>query len=201
MSGALPFLVVGAVTHPDNRPYQGRNLMEIAQSEGKELGEVILDLSLRDDLDTEFKLVNVLNADKASVAALIGHPLLHFGASDAGAHITQFCGTGDTTHMLEHYVRDTGRLTLEQAVHRMTGELARDWGLHDRGTIEPGKAADLVLLDLDRLHCGAEEFVDDFPGEARRYVRRATGYVAVLVNGAIVIENGGYTDARAGRIV
>ncbi|MBX3706122.1 MAG: amidohydrolase family protein [Pseudomonadales bacterium] len=201
MSGALPFLIVGSVTHPDNKPYQGRSLMEIAQTEGRELGDVILDLSLRDDLNTEFKLVNVLNADKASVAQLIGHPLLHFGASDAGAHITQFCGTGDTTHMLEHYVRDTGRLTLEQAVYRMTGELARDWGLADRGTIEPGKAADLVLLDLDQLHCGAEEFVDDFPGEARRYVRRSTGYAAVIVNGETVFENGRYTDARPGRIV
>jgi N-acyl-D-amino-acid deacylase len=201
MSGALPFLVVGSVEHPDNKGYQGRSLMEIAQAEGRELGDVILDISLRDDLNSEFQLKNVINADKASVAQLIGHPLLHFGASDAGAHITQFCGTGDTTHMLEHYVRDTGRLTLEQAIHRMTGELARDWGLHDRGTIETGKAADLVLLDLDRLHCGGEEFVDDFPGEARRYVRRATGYAAVIVNGETVIENDRYTDARAGQIV
>jgi N-acyl-D-amino-acid deacylase len=201
MSGALPFLVVGAVSHPDNQPYQGRSLMEIAQTEGKDLGEVILDISLRDDLNAEFKLVNVLNADKASVAQLIGHPLLHFGASDAGAHITQFCGTGDTTHMLEHYVRDTGRLTLEQAIHRMTGELAKDWGLRDRGTIEPGKAADLVLFDLDELHCGSEEFVDDFPGEARRYVRRASGYAAVIVNGETVLENGRYTQARPGQVV
>jgi N-acyl-D-aspartate/D-glutamate deacylase len=201
MSGALPFLIVGNVTHPDNQVYRGRSLMEIAQAEGRELGDIILDISLRDDLNAEFKLVNVLNADKASVAQLIGHPLLHFGASDAGAHITQFCGTGDTTHMLEHYVRETGRLTLEQAVHRMTGELARDWGLADRGTIEPGKAADLVLFDLAALRCGSEEFVDDFPGEARRYVRRAEGYAAVIVNGAPVIENGRYTDARAGQVV
>ena len=201
MSGALPFLVVGDVRAADNKAYQGRSLAEIAQSEGKELGEVILDISLRDDLNAEFKLMNVLNADKASVAELIDHPLLHFGASDAGAHITQFCGTGDTTHMLEHYVRDTGRMPLERAVHRMTGEVARDWGITDRGTIEPGKAADLVLFDMDRLHCGAEEFVDDFPGEASRYVRRATGYEAVIVNGSIVWQDGAYTTARTGRVV
>jgi N-acyl-D-aspartate/D-glutamate deacylase len=201
MSGAIPFLTVGSVVSTENEPYQGRSLMEIAQSEGKELGEVILDLSVRDDLNTEFKLQNVLNADKASVAQLIDHPLLHFGASDAGAHITQFCGTGDTTHMLEHYVRDTGRLPLTRAVHRMTGEVARDWGIRDRGTIEVGKAADLVLFDLDALHCGAEEFVDDFPGEANRYVRRAEGYRTVIVNGAIVLDNGRYTEQRRGQIV
>ena len=201
MSGALPFLVVGDVQAPENQAYRGRSLAEIAQSEGKALGEVILDISLRDDLNAEFKLMNVLNADKASVAELIEHPLLHFGASDAGAHITQFCGTGDTTHMLEHYVRDTGRLTLERAIHRMTGEVAADWGLADRGTIEVGKAADLVLFDLDALRCGAEEFVDDFPGEASRYVRRAEGYGAVIVNGEVVWQDGAYTDARSGRIV
>ena len=201
MSGALPFLVVGSVESAENEQYQGRSLMEIAQAEGKELGDVILDLSLRDDLNTEFKLMNVINADKASVAQLIEHPLLHFGASDAGAHITQFCGTGDTTHMLEHYVRDTGRLSIERAIYRMTGEVAADWGISDRGTIEPGKAADLVLFDLDTLKCGAEEFVDDFPGEANRYVRRSEGYQAVIVNGQVVYDGQGYTEERPGRVV
>jgi len=201
MSGALPFLVVGSVKSDANKAYQGRSLVEIAQTEGKELGDVILDLALADSLDTEFQLKNVLNADKAGVARLIEHPLCHFGASDAGAHITQFCGTGDTTHLLEHYVRDAASISLERAVYRMTGELAAAWGIRDRGTLTPGLAADLVLFDLDKLRCAPEEFVDDFPGEARRYVRRAEGYRAVVVNGAVVLENGAYTDARAGRIV
>jgi N-acyl-D-amino-acid deacylase len=103
--------------------------------------------------------------------------------------------------MLEHYVRDTGHLTLERALHRMTGEVAADWGIRDRGTLRPGKAADLVLFDLDKLACGPDEMVDDFPGEARRYVRRAKGYRAVIVNGAIVMRDGAYTDARNGQVV
>ena len=201
MSGALPFLTVGEVRSEENQGYRGRFLSEIAESEGKELGELILDISLREDLNAEFKLTNVLNADKASVAELIEHPLLHFGASDAGAHITQFCGTGDTTHMLEHYVRETNRLSLERAVHRMTGEVAADWGLHDRGTLEVGKAADMVLFDIDRVSCGQEEFVDDFPGEASRYVRRSDGYGAVIVNGSVVWEDGRYTESRSGQVV
>jgi N-acyl-D-aspartate/D-glutamate deacylase len=201
MSMALPLLTVGDVAAAENQPYAGRSLAEICQSEGKELGEVILDLSLADDLDAEFRLENVMNADKAAVADLMDHPLLHFGASDAGAHITQFCGTGDTTHMLEHYVRDSGKMTLERGVHRMTGEVAEDWGLSDRGTIAVGKAADLVLFDLTTIHCGDMEFVDDFPGEARRYIRRADGYKAVVVNGEIVLRDGEYTDSRPGQVV
>lgn len=201
MSGALPFLTVGSVVSDANKAYQGRSLMEIAQAEGKELGEVILDLSLADNLDTEFQLKNVINADKEAVARLIDHPLCHFGASDAGAHITQFCGTGDTTHLLEHYVRETGQITLERAVHRMTGEVAKDWGLNDRGRLEVGLAADVVVFDPASVTVGQEEFVDDFPGEARRYVRRSAGYSAVVVNGSVAYQDGAYTDVLAGQVV
>jgi N-acyl-D-amino-acid deacylase len=201
MSGALPFLTVGETHSEQNAAYEGRNLMEIGQEEGKEIGDVILDIALADNLETEFQLKNVINTDKTAVAKLINHPLCHFGASDAGAHITQFCGTGDTTHLLEHYVRETGHMTLERAIHRMTGEVAKDWGMHDRGTLEVGKAADIVLFDPDTVTVSDEEFVDDFPGEARRYVRRASGYHSVLVNGEVAYNSDGYTEARAGLVV
>lgn len=201
MSAVLPFLQVGSTRSPENEQYKGRYLAEISQAERKEIGEVILDLSLADGLETEFQLKNVLNADKSAVARLIEHPLCHFGASDAGAHITQFCGTGDTTHLLEHYVKATNTLSLERAVHRMTAEVADAWGITNRGSLTVGKAADLVLFDLDKVRCGAEQFVDDFPGEARRYVRRAEGFRVVVVNGAVVYEDGAYTSARAGIIV
>jgi N-acyl-D-amino-acid deacylase len=201
MSGALPFLTVGDVYSEANEAYKGKYLAEIAKSEGKEIGEVILDIAIADKLETEFQLKNVINADKAAVAELINHPLCHFGASDAGAHITQFCGTGDTTHLLEHYVRETGRMTLERAVHRMTGEVAEDWGLSDRGTLAVGKAADIVIFDPETVTVSAEEFVDDFPGEARRYVRRGSGYHSVFVNGQLAYDANGYSDNLAGRIV
>ena len=192
---------VGDVKSGENEQYQGRTITEIAETEGKQIGEVVLDLSLRDDLDTEFKLEGVVNADQEAVARLIDSPLCHFGASDAGAHITQFCGTGDTTYLLSHFVRESGTMTLERGVHRMTGEVARDWGILDRGTLEEGQAADIVIFDADRVAITKEEFVDDFPGEARRYVRRAEGFDRVLVNGEEVYGTEGYTSARPGKIV
>ena len=160
-----------------------------------------MDIALADNLETEFQLKNVINADKASVAKLIDHPLCHFGASDAGAHITQFCGTGDTTHLLEHYVRETGQMSLERAVHRMTSEVAKDWGLSDRGRLAVGLAADIVVFDPATVSVGSEEFVDDFPGEARRYVRRSSGYHSVYINGELTYDGSGYTDAQAGQVV
>jgi N-acyl-D-aspartate/D-glutamate deacylase len=127
--------------------------------------------------------------------------LCHFGASDAGAHITQFCGTGDTTHLLEHYVRETNKISLSTAIHRMTKEVADDWGLSDRGEIKEGKAADLVLFDINEVGISDEAFVNDFPGEASRYMRYSKGYEAVIVNGSIVYENNEYTDIKSGTIV
>ena len=201
MSGSIPFLKVGSVKSDENQRYQGQYLGAIAQEENKELGEVILDLSIRDNLDTEFQLQNVINADKQAVAKIVSHPLCHFGASDAGAHITQFCGTGDTSHLLQHYVRETSTFSLEEAIHKMTGELAVDWGLADRGTLEEGKAADIVIFNSETVSVGKEEFVDDFPGEARRYVRKSEGYDVVIVNGAIAYQDGRYTETLNGMVV
>ena len=201
MSAAIPMLKVGEVYSDKNKKYSGKYLAEIAKSEKKEIGQVILDIALEDDLKTEFQLMDVINSDKESVSYLIMNELCHFGASDAGAHITQFCGTGDTTHLLEHYVRETEKISLSTAVHRMTKEVADDWGLFDRGEIKKGKAADLVLFDINKVGISDEAFVNDFPGEASRYMRYSKGYEAVIVNGSIVYENSNYTDIKSGTIV
>ena len=201
MSAAIPMLKVGEVYSDKNKKYSGKYLAEIAKSEKKEIGQVILDIALEDDLKTEFQLMDVINSDKESVSYLIMNELCHFGASDAGAHITQFCGTGDTTHLLEHYVRETEKISLSTAIHRMTKEVADDWGLFDRGEIKKGKAADLVLFDINKVGISDEAFVNDFPGEASRYMRYSKGYEAVIVNGSIVYENSKYTDIKSGTIV
>ncbi|HXK26232.1 MAG TPA: amidohydrolase family protein, partial [Myxococcota bacterium] len=192
---------VGEVFSPANEKLAGRSLLQIAGERGKPLPEVMLDVALADDLRTEFCIRGVIHADVESVAAILSHPLVHVGASDAGAHIAQFCGAGDTCYLIERFVREHKKFSLEQAVHRLTGELARDWGIAERGEIAPGKFADLVLFDPDTIARGPEQFVGDVPGDANRYVRGAKGIEAVVVNGALTLERGRYTEARAGRIV
>ena len=154
-----------------------------------------MDLSIRDNLDTEFQLQNVINADKQAVAKIVSHPLCHFGASDAGAHITQFCGTGDTSHLLQHYVRETSTFSLEEAIHKNDGRAGSRLGAsRPRHSRRRKKAADIVIFNSDTVSVGKEEFVDDFPGEARRYVRKSEGYDVVIVNGAIAYQDGRYTE-------
>ncbi len=194
-------LRIGQTYSEANRGLEGRMLAEVAQEMGKALPDAMLDIALRDGLQTEFQLKGAIHANPDEVIRLLDNPLVHVGASDAGAHVSQFCGAGDTGDLLDLYVRQRGDITLERAVHRLTGELAQAWGLGERGLIREGYAADLVIFDPDTIARGKEEFVSDFPGEARRYVCHARGVDTVIVNGAIVREGGAYTDARAGVIV
>ena len=92
-------------------------------------------------------------------------------------------------------------LILPVALLTRSGELAEAWGIRDRGTLEVGKAADLVHFDPTAVSVGPEYFVNDFPGEANRYLRPSKGYHHVVVNGQVVREGDAYTDARGGDIV
>jgi N-acyl-D-amino-acid deacylase len=192
---------VGRAAKPENKALEGRKVAEIAAERGVDLGDAMLDLACAEGLETEFSLKNFLHVDTDGVTAILRHPLVHIGASDAGAHISQFCGAGDTSYLLARWVRDLGAFTLERAIHRLTGELAEAFGIRGRGRLEPGQAADIVVFDPATIDRGREDFVSDVPGKANRYVRHATGVDTVVVNGAVVWEGGAYTDSRAGEIV
>jgi N-acyl-D-amino-acid deacylase len=197
----LSILRVGDTYSEENKRFEGKPLSEAAQALGKSLPDAMLDIAVRDRLQTEFQLKGVIHANPDEVIKILDHPLIHVGASDAGAHISQFCGAGDTSDLMERFVRKLGMMSLERAVQRLTGDLAEVWGIANRGKIREGFAADLVLFDPDTIARREEEFVSDFPGEARRYICHADGIDAVIVNGEVVRENGTYTEARAGRTV
>ena len=93
--------------------------------------------------------------------------------------------------VLGSYVRDRGVLTLADAVRRMTSEPARRIGLRDRGRLEPGTAADLLIFDPDTIANRASETGD--PGAAPAGVQR------VMVNGHWALIDGVHADVRSGR--
>jgi N-acyl-D-aspartate/D-glutamate deacylase len=101
-------------------------------------------------------------------------------------------------------VRDRSRgerLPLETAVHLQTGRTARAYGFADRGVLEPGKRADINLIDLDAMALHVPEMVFDLPAGGRRLVQRVDGYRATVVAGDVTFENGEPTGARPGRLV
>lgn len=197
----LKAVIIGEVFSEATEKYRGRALAEVAETEGKSIVDAMLDIALIDQLQTEFQVCGAIHADPEIVGQILDHPLIHIGGSDAGAHVSQFCGAGDTCELIDLFVRKQGTMSLERAVHRMTGEPARDWGLVDRGTLTVGSAADAVVFDPDTIARGSESFVADLPGGGKRYVRHAEGVHKVIVNGAVVLDRGEYTDARPGLIV
>lgn len=199
--GVIGLITVRSVQHPANRSWVGLTLQQISDAQSVPIGEAMIELALKDELSTVFDWSNVFHADMGAVATMLAHPRVLLGGSDAGAHVSQFCGEGDATHLLSSFVRDTGRFSLEQAVFLLTGNLSRRLGIHRRGLVRPGNFADLVLFDPAALERGPEMLVRDLPGGSARYKRAARGIHAVYVNGSRVWDGSAYASQRAGRLI
>jgi N-acyl-D-aspartate/D-glutamate deacylase len=150
--------------------------------------ELAIDLSLETGLETRFRMA-AANTDEEMVGKLLSHPATMLGLSDAGAHASQLCDAGASTHLLGHWVREKGALTLEEAVRRLTAQPAEIFGITDRGRLETGLAADIAIFDPETVGCDRVRRVHDFPGGADRLVADAFGMRAVIVNGVVLREN------------
>ena len=185
-----------------NRHLLGRKLGDLARERGTNAVEAMIDLALEEDLDTEFKNDALGHTDAEVVGEMLAHPYVLIGASDAGAHVQAFATNGDTGYLFSKFVRGTGALTPEHAVRKITHETALVWGLRDRGLLNPGYAADIVIFDPETIDRDEEIGVSDLPGEGFRYIRHARGIDTVIVNGQVTYTAaGGYTAARAGDVV
>ncbi|MFI5365044.1 MAG: amidohydrolase family protein [Candidatus Binatia bacterium] len=97
--------------------------------------------------------------------------------------------------------RDHQIMSLEDVHWKLSTLPAYCAGFTDRGTLEEGKAADIVVYDLDRLSLTPVEKVHDFPAGEWRRIQRAVGYRYVLVNGAVTIEDDRETGIAAGQLL
>jgi N-acyl-D-amino-acid deacylase len=126
------------------------------------------------------------------------------GLGDGGAHCGVICDASIPTFLLTHWSRDRTRgetLPLELVVRKQTHDTARLYGMHDRGTLEPGMVADLNLIDYDALQLVPPRVVHDLPAGGSRLVQEATGYVATIKSGVTTFEHGRETGARPGRLI
>jgi N-acyl-D-aspartate/D-glutamate deacylase len=183
------------------RAAQGRDVAALAAERGTDPMSAMLDLACADELRTNFAIRRRTSADeRAVIDQLVSHPLLLPGSSDGGAHLLTFCGADYTTRLIAEHVPD--RLTIEQAVQKLSFAPATSLGLWDRGLIRPGMAGDLVVFDPARVAVGAVEMRDDFPTGAARLVFGAAGYAATVVNGTVVVRDGVPTGATtAGTVI
>jgi N-acyl-D-amino-acid deacylase len=197
-----PVVIAESTTHPE---LIGRSVVEVAAERGVRPLDVALDVSIDDSLEARFWCV-VANNDEDGIAWLLPRDNVLIGVADAGAHVSQLCDACFTTDLLGNWVRDRGVMSLERAIHKLSGEPAAVFGLHDRGTIEVGKAADICVFDLDEVGPGPIRRVRDFPADGERLTADApSGVTHVLVNGVPIRRDGvtvdGGAEARPGRVL
>jgi len=167
----------------------GPTLAELAAGRDCSSLDVMVELAAADDFETRF-LVAMTNDDEDAVGRLLGNDQLLLGLSDAGAHTSQLCDANFATHLLGHWCRDKGVLTLEKAVWRLTGHPAHVYGMTDRGIIAEGAVADLVAFDPATVGTELPRRVHDFPGGADRLVADSTGVRHVWVAGEPIRADG-----------
>ncbi len=166
----------------------------MAEEAGKSAIDLALDLSLESDFAARFRFP-ILNHDHDEVAELLQDDNVVVALSDAGAHASQLCDACYSSHLLGHWVREEGIMSLERAVHLLTQRPAELFGITDRGLLAEGRPADLVVFDAEKIAAGKVRRVHDLPGGADRLIAEARGIEAVIVNG-VVVRRGG-ADALA----
>jgi N-acyl-D-aspartate/D-glutamate deacylase len=195
-------IIVQRVASPAHRALEGRRLVDLAEAQGKHVADVMLDLAVAERLETEFQLVTRSPEEEVGLAEFVraGHALP--SQSDAGAHLnTNPCTAGESTYVLGEWVRRRQLLDLEDAVRRLTFQPARIMGLHDRGLVREGMAADLMVFDLTRIGVQEDEVTRDGPNGAPRRVQGADGVHHVVVGGQVVLDHGRHTGALPGRVL
>jgi len=188
-------------------PWVGRSLGSLAAERDTDVIDVLLDVVLPDDLTLYLVLPSLTpslgRSDEgwATRVAVWKDPRVMLGGSDAGAHLDLMCHANYPTRVLGEVVARRGLLTLEEAVAMMTDRPARHYGLRQRGRIEPGWHADLVVFDPETVDSGPARLVDDMPGGGVRLVADSIGVDHVFVAGVEVVTDGTATAARPGRVL
>jgi len=185
---------------PSDPSLSGKSVAQLARDTGRDPVDALCDQVLADDLGTLID-VPILNRDGPGVIELITDPHTVVGLGDAGAHVMSVTNYRYPTYLLGELVHRRGRLSVEAAVRLLTSAPAELHGLEDRGRIREGKAADLCVIEPDRLALDPVEVAYDLPGDKPRLVQRGRGFRAVFVNGERAIADDEPTGRRAGRML
>jgi N-acyl-D-aspartate/D-glutamate deacylase len=168
-------------------PLEPRSIATIGAERGHDPLDTMLDLAIAENLATVFT-AQLLNSDEEAVGRMLNHPHSIVSLSDAGAHLTFFNDAGFGLHLLGHWARELGAMSLPEAVRRLTSHPAAVLGLRQRGLIRAGWAADLLLFDPATVGRGPKRRVHDLPAGAARLTTDALGVHGVWVNGRLVAD-------------
>ncbi|KUM72463.1 N-acyl-D-amino-acid deacylase family protein [Streptomyces curacoi] len=195
--------VIGDTYSEANRGLTGRVVADIAAERGLDPFSCLVEICAADELRTVLWPMPTDNDPEswAMRAEAWQHEDVLLGGSDAGAHLDRMCGAPYTTRFIGDCLRGRKLASLEQAVRMLTDDPAQLFGLRDRGRIQEGFHADLVLFDPERIDAGTATLVHDLPGDSPRLDSKAIGVRAVWVNGVEAIRDDVVTGAVPGRVL
>ena len=148
------------------------SVAELARQRATTPVDVIIDLSLAADFD-QFFTQPFANQDEGAVEAMMRHPRSIIAQSDSGAHVSQIMDGSIPTYFLAHWVRDRQAFTWEEGISMLTSRPAEALGIRDRGILREGWAADVVVLDPERI--GPRSAVRGERSAGRRHPPRPGG--------------------------
>ncbi|KQX39006.1 aminoacylase [Streptomyces sp. Root63] len=195
--------VIGDTYSAANEGLSGRVVNDIAAERGQDAFHCLVEICAADDLRTVLWPMPTDN-DPDSWALrqrTWEHEDVMLGGSDAGAHLDRMCGAPYTTRFLGDCLRGRKLVPLTAAVKMLTDDPARLFGLRERGRIEEGFHADLVLFDPERIDAGPATLVHDLPGDSPRLDSKAIGIVSVRVNGIETLRDDKVTGAAPGTVL
>ena len=196
-SGGASGVLIGSVVNRDLDAMQGKRLSQIAEEQGKDPLDALFDLILADHGQTG-AIYFMMSED--DMRAAMRAPFVSF-CTDSGARANDGPLAGSKSHprgwgsyprILGRYVRDEHLLTLEEAIHKMTGMPAARVGLHERGLLREGFSADITIFDPKRV-------IDRATFEAPN--QHPLGIDYVIVNGQLEVDKGQRTAALAGQVL
>jgi len=179
-------------------PY--RSIAQIAEESNKDPVDVMIDMALEKNLKMFF-IQTLANEDQAHVLEMMRHPRSVVTFSDSGAHVSQIMDSSLQTHFLSYWVREKEEFSLEQAMRMLTFVPASHWGLRGRGLLREGYAADVIVFDPARITPELPKLEYDLPAGARRLKQKASGLLATIVNGQVLLRNNERTGALPGQLL
>lgn len=191
--------------NPDYEQSADTSVLHMAQERGVPALEMIYDLLLEEEGRAllYFPIYNYTEMNFDNVYTMMTHPQSIMGLSDGGAHVGTICDSSFPTYLLSYWTRDrpsAHKLSLPEAIRRLTSDIADYCGMNDRGRLKVGLKANINVIDYQRLRLFAPRMVQDLPAGGQRLLQDAAGYRAVIVAGEVVVENDALTGRYPGRL-
>ena len=173
---------------------------EIAAQRGVSPARAMIDLAVESNFEVLFIQPSLYPQDEEVLLEVLRHPRTIMTFSDSGAHLSQIADASIHTYLLGYWVRERGRIGLEEAIRMLTFEPALAWGFPDRGLVREGMQADLNVFDPARIAPAVPRIVADLPADRLRLSQKAVGIRATLVAGQVTVEEGEPTGVYPGRL-